>query len=180
MEDAAGRAIPVIAAGGIFSGFDIRKFQNMGASGVQLGTRFVATHECDADIRFKEAFVNAKEEDVTIIKSPVGMPGRAINNAFLDSVAQGLRKPFKCLFQCIKSCEVENSPYCIAAALLNAKRGNLDRGFAFTGINAHLINSIESVEDIISSLQKEFDEAMSKFSWTIPGFGVQKSEGEKE
>ena len=180
MEDAAGRAIPVIAAGGIFSGFDIRKFLNMGASGVQLGTRFVATHECDADIRFKEAFVNAKEEDVTIIKSPVGMPGRAINNAFLDSVAQGLRKPFKCLFQCIKSCEVENSPYCIAAALLNAKRGNLDRGFAFTGINAHLINSIESVKDIISSLQKEFDEAMSKFSWTIPGFGVQKSEGEKE
>ena len=176
MEDVAGRAVPVIAAGGIFSGFDIRKFMSMGAAGVQLGTRFVATHECDADIRFKQAFVDAKAEDVTIIKSPVGMPGRAINNAFLDSVSEGLRKPFKCLFQCIKSCEVEKSPYCIAAALLNAKRGNLDKGFAFTGINAHLINSIESVKDVFNSLQKEFDEAVAKFSWTmnIPGFGGQK------
>ena len=178
MEDEVGRAVPVIAAGGIFSGFDIRKYLGMGAAGVQMGTRFVATHECDADIRFKQAFVNAKEKDVTIIKSPVGMPGRAINNAFLESVTEGLRKPFKCIFQCIKSCEVEKSPYCIAAALLNAKRGNLDKGFAFTGINAHLINSIESVKDIFTSLQKEFDEAMAKFpkTWTWPAFGEQKPE----
>ena len=181
MEDEVGRAVPVIAAGGIFSGFDIRKYLGMGAAGVQMGTRFVATHECDADIRFKEAFVNAKAEDVTIIKSPVGMPGRAINNAFLESVTAGLRKPFKCIFQCIKSCEVEKSPYCIAAALLNAKRGNLDKGFAFTGINAHLINSIESVKDIFASLQKEFDEAVAKFPWTWswPNFGEQKPEESK-
>ena len=181
MEDAAGRAVPVIAAGGIFSGFDIRKFMSMGAAGVQLGTRFVATHECDADIRFKQAFVDAKAEDVTIIKSPVGMPGRAINNAFLDSVSEGLRKPFKCLFQCIKSCEVEKSPYCIAAALLNAKRGRLDKGFAFTGINAHLINSIESVKDIFASLQKEFDEAVAKWPWTMswPTFGQETPEEKK-
>ena len=181
MEDEVGRAVPVIAAGGIFSGFDIRKYLGMGAAGVQMGTRFVATHECDADIRFKEAFVNAKAEDVTIIKSPVGMPGRAINNAFLESVTAGLRKPFKCIFQCIKSCEVEKSPYCIAAALLNAKRGNLDKGFAFTGINAHLVNSIESVKDIFASLQKEFDEAVAKFPWTWswPNFGEQKPEESK-
>ncbi len=168
MEDESGRAVPVIAAGGIFSGFDIRKFLDLGASGVQMGTRFVATHECDADIRFKEAIVNAGEEDVTIIKSPVGMPGRAINNPFLESVTEGLRKPFKCFFQCIKSCEVENSPYCIAAALLNAKRGNLDKGFAFAGINAHLVKSIESVKDLMNSLQKEFDEAVARFSWSKP------------
>ena len=181
MEDEVGRAVPVIAAGGIFSGFDIRKYLGMGAAGVQMGTRFVATHECDADIRFKQAFVDAKAEDVTIIKSPVGMPGRAINNAFLESVTAGLRKPFKCIFQCIKSCEVEKSPYCIAAALLNAKRGNLDKGFAFTGINAHLVNSIESVKDIFASLQKEFDEAVAKFPWTWswPNFGEQKPEESK-
>ena len=179
MEDEVGRAVPVIAGGGIFSGFDIRKFLAMGASGVQMGTRFVATHECDADIRFKQAFINATKADVTIIKSQVGMPGRAINNAFLESVAEGLRKPFKCLFQCIKSCDVEKSPYCIAAALLNAKRGNLDKGFAFTGINAHLVTSIESVKDIFASLQKEFDEALAKFPWPWPwpGFEDQNSEG---
>lgn len=168
MEDESGRAVPVIAAGGIFSGRDIRKFLNLGAAGVQMGTRFVATHECDADIRFKQAIVNAQAADVTIIKSPVGMPGRAINNPFLESVAAGLRRPFKCFFQCIKSCELEKSPYCIAAALLNAKRGNLDKGFAFSGINAHLVKSIESVKDLIGSLQKEFDEAVSRFSRNKP------------
>ena len=83
-EEKAQRPIPVIAAGGIYDGADIDQFLRMGAAGVQMGTRFVATHECDADPRFKETYVQAKEEDIQIIKSPVGLPGRVVIGAFLE------------------------------------------------------------------------------------------------
>lgn len=161
IEDKAGRAIPVIAAGGVYSGEDIKHFLALGASGVQMGTRFVATHECDADDRFKQAYVNAREEDVTIIKSPVGMPGRAIGNGFIESMREGARKPFKCVFKCISTCEQEQTPYCIAAALINAMKGNLEKGFAFSGANVFRINSITSVRELISSLQDEFEAAIA-------------------
>ncbi|RXM22326.1 nitronate monooxygenase, partial [Citrobacter sp. AAK_AS5] len=108
----------------------------LGASGVQMGTRFVATHECDADIRFKESYVNAREEDIQIIKSPVGLPGRAIRNGFIDAVRNGQRMPYTCPFHCITTCDVEHSMYCIAHALLNARKGNMEHGFAFAGANA--------------------------------------------
>ncbi len=103
LEDKAGRAIPVIAAGGVYTGGDIKKFLDLGASGVQMGTRFVATHECDADDRFKQAYIDAKPEDVTIIKSPVGMPGRALSNDFIESMREGGKKPFKCIFHCVST-----------------------------------------------------------------------------
>ena len=159
-EDAHGRAIPVIAAGGVYSGDDIRRFLNMGASGVQMGTRFVATEECDADIRFKQAYVNAKEEDIAIIKSPVGMPGRALKGRFIEALEEGKRN-FRCLFHCISTCNPEKSPYCIASALLNAMKGNLDRGFAFSGSNVFRVDSIVTVKELMNSLQQEFDAAMA-------------------
>jgi NAD(P)H-dependent flavin oxidoreductase YrpB (nitropropane dioxygenase family) len=159
-EDKKGRAIPVIAAGGIYSGADIKRFLDLGAAGVQMGTRFVATHECDADDRFKQSYVNARENDVTIIKSPVGMPGRAILNAFIEEMREGAKKPFKCVFKCVSTCEQEKTPYCIAAALLNAMKGNLERGFAFCGANVPRISGIQSVRELIDSLQREFDEAL--------------------
>ncbi|MDR0239159.1 MAG: nitronate monooxygenase [Deltaproteobacteria bacterium] len=159
-EDKRGRAIPVIAAGGIYSGADIKCFLDLGAAGVQMGTRFVATHECDADERFKQSYVNAHEKDVTIIKSPVGMPGRAILNKFIEDMREGAKKPFKCVFKCVSTCEQEKTPYCIAAALLNAMRGNLEKGFAFCGSNVPRINGIQSVRELIDSLQREFDEAL--------------------
>ena len=150
-------SIPVIAAGGVFTGGDIDKFFKLGAKGVQLGTRFVATHECDADIRFKEAFVKAKKEDITIIKSPVGLPGRAINNKFLEQVSAGERKPFKCPWKCLKTCDYKTAPYCIAAALSNAKKGNLENGFVFAGSNAYRVNKIISVKELINSLTQEYE-----------------------
>ena len=159
-EDKKGRALPVIAAGGIYSGADIRRFLDLGAAGVQMGTRFVATHECDADARFKQSYVNAHEQDVTIIKSPVGMPGRAILNKFIEDMREGAKKPFKCVFKCVSTCEQEKTPYCIAAALLNAMRGNLEKGFAFCGSNVPRISGIQSVRELIDSLQREFDEAI--------------------
>lgn len=160
-EDKHGRAIPVIAAGGIYSGGDIKKFLDLGASGVQMGTRFVATHECDADQRFKQSYIDAKKEDITIIASPVGMPGRALDNEFIEKSREGLKKPFKCIFHCIHTCKQEKTPYCIAQALMNAMRGNLKGGFAFCGENVFRINKIVSVRELIDSLQKEFDDAVA-------------------
>ncbi len=161
-EQEHGRAIPVIAAGGIFSGADICKYLRMGAAGVQLGTRFVATHECDADLAFKQAFVDAKEGDVTVIKSPVGMPGRALKNQFLADVEEGKRKPYKCPYHCIVTCDVKKSPYCIAQALANAKKGRLNLGFAFAGQTAHRVKELLSVKELMESLEAEYNAACSE------------------
>lgn len=160
-EDKAGRSIPVIAAGGVYSGGDIHKMLSMGAAGVQMGTRFVVTHECDADERFKNAFVEARPEDLAIIKSPVGMPGRAIRGRFVEAVEDG-KKRFNCIFHCIHTCNPEKSPYCIASALLNAMRGNLEKGFAFAGANTGRVSGIVSVKELMDSLKQEFEEAVAK------------------
>ena len=157
LEDKHGRAVPVIAAGGIYSGADIRRFLDMGASGVQMGTRFVATTECDADIRFKESYLEASEQDITIIKSPVGMPGRALQNDFIASAREGLKKPFKCIFHCVHTCDPQKTPYCIAQALINAMKGNLERGFAFCGANVGRVNRIMPVKELMQSLETEYD-----------------------
>ena len=166
-EDKFGKAVPVIAAGGIYSGADIKKFLDLGASGVQMGTRFVATHECDADERFKQSYVAATIEDITIIKSPVGMPGRALDNKFIHAAREGNKKPFKCVFHCVHTCEQEKTPYCIAQALINAMKGNLEKGFAFCGANVARVNKIISVHELMDSLQKEFDEAMITLSKSV-------------
>ncbi len=163
LEDKAGRSIPVIAAGGIFSGSDIARMMSLGASGVQMATRFVTTTECDADIRFKEAYMNAKPQDITIIHSPVGMPGRALDNEFIEEAREGRKKPFKCIFHCIKTCDPKNSPYCIASALINAMKGNLDKGFAFCGDNVGKAKKIVSVHELMESLKREYDDFMATF-----------------
>ncbi|HTX73100.1 MAG TPA: nitronate monooxygenase [Rectinemataceae bacterium] len=154
-----GRDIPVIAGGGVYTGADIRKFLELGAAGVQMATRFVATEECDAASAFKEAFVSARPGDLEIIKSPVGMPGRAIRNRFLDEVERGERKPFACPYHCIVTCDYEKAPYCISLALLNAQQGRLDKGFAFAGANATRVEKIVHVQELVDSLVKEFEDS---------------------
>jgi nitronate monooxygenase len=149
--------IPVIAAGGIFSGRDIYKFLKMGASGVQMGTRFVATHECDADKAFKQALIDAGKEDLVVIKSPVGLPGRAVHNTFIDDVESGKKKPFKCVYHCLKTCDHTKSTYCIAMALASARKGKLNKGFAFAGKNAYRLKEIVSVKELFRSLLQEFN-----------------------
>ena len=150
------KAIPVIAAGGVFTGADIYKFFKLGASGVQMGTRFVATHECDADIRFKESYISCREGDIEIIKSPVGMPGQAIRNSFLNDVSSGKKKAFKCAWRCLKSCDIKNAPYCISLALDNARKGDLEKGFAFAGSNAFRIDKIIPVKELLQELQNQY------------------------
>lgn len=156
--------IPLIAAGGIYTGEDIFRFHQLGAAGVQMGTRFVATDECDADIRFKEQYINCKKEDIGIIKSPVGLPGRAIINNFLKEASAGIKKPFQCPWKCLRTCDFKTSLYCIAKALMNAKVGDLKHGFSFAGSNAYRIDNIISVKELIDSLKKEFENACIKFN----------------
>jgi NAD(P)H-dependent flavin oxidoreductase YrpB (nitropropane dioxygenase family) len=155
-EDKFRRNIPVIAAGGVFTGTDIYNFFKLGARGVQMGTRFVATHECDADIRFKESYVACKEDDIEIIKSPVGMPGRAIKSSFLNAVSSGKKMKLKCAWKCLKSCDLKTARYCISLALDNARKGILDKGFAFAGSNAFRVDKIISVKELLQELQGQY------------------------
>jgi len=150
--------IPVIAAGGIYYGGDIGKFLELGASGVQMATRFVTTHECDADIRFKLNYLGCKKEDIVIIDSPVGKPGRAIRNKFLDEVNAGQRHPVDCPYYCLIPCKQNESPYCIAQALVEASQGKFDNGFVFVGANAWRCeeDGIISVKELFRKLDKEF------------------------
>ncbi len=150
--------IPVIAAGGLYTGADMYNIMQLGADAVQLGTRFVTTIECDASEVFKQAYVDAQEADVEIIKSPVGMPGRAIFSEFLQKVKDGEKQPKACPFHCIKTCQIETSPYCIMLALFNAYKGNMTMGYAFAGTNAHLATSIISVKDTFDAIIKEYKE----------------------
>lgn len=158
-EEKYQKSIPVIAAGGIYTGADIYRFFQLGASGVQMATRFVTTYECDASEKFKQTYIDSRKEDMVIIRSPVGMPGRAIRNVFLDEVSQGKRKPFKCPFHCLKTCDFKNTPYCISLALANAKKGNLSYGFAFAGENAYRAKEIISVKELIETLINEYNDA---------------------
>ncbi len=161
-ETEFGKKIPVIAAGGIFTGADIYKFLKMGAQGVQMATRFVATHECDASMEFKQAYLDCKKEDLVIINSPVGLPGRAINNQYLKDVAAGEKNPFTCPWKCLITCDYTTAPYCIAMALISARKGKLKNGFAFAGSNAYRVDKIVSVKDLIDSLVEEYKIAASK------------------
>jgi nitronate monooxygenase len=158
-EDKYNKKIPLFAAGGIYTGEDIHKILEMGASGVQMGTRFVTTDECDASPEFKQAYINAVSSDIEIIKSPVGMPGRAILSNFIKKVRDGKKQPKICPFKCIKTCDISKSPYCIIVALINALKGNFENGYAFAGSNAFRATKITSVKEIFQSLIKEYKES---------------------
>ncbi len=144
---------PVVVAGGIYERRDLEHCLAMGAKGVQIATRFVTTRECDASDAYKQAYIDAKREDIVIVKSPVGMPGRAIHNAFLDKVSAGERFMRGCR-QCITTCRPDTAPYCITEALINAVEGRLDEGLIFCGSNAYRADRIETVADIMEEFSQ--------------------------
>ena len=146
------RPFPVIPAGGIFDGSDIARFLKLGASGVQMGTRFVCTYECDVHENFKKAYLNAKKEDLCIIKSPVGLPGRVLRNDFVDAINAGATFPNKCGYRCLKTCDPKTTPYCIASVLMKAADGKLDESFAFAGTNAYRCEKIVPVRELVAEL----------------------------
>ncbi|MCD6354142.1 MAG: nitronate monooxygenase [Prolixibacteraceae bacterium] len=154
-------SIPVIAAGGVYSGADIKEIMDLGASAVQMGTRFVTTNECDASEKFKQTYIDSSEDDMEIIQSPVGMPGRAIKNEFIEKINRGEKRPIKCPYKCLKTCNIEKTPYCIFAALMSAVKGNFFNGYAFAGSNAFKTTKIISVKETFESILKEFKEAVS-------------------
>ncbi len=148
-------SIPVIAAGGIFDGGDIARFFKLGVQGVQMATRFVTTKECSVADEFKELFLRANEEDLVIIDSPVGLPGRAIKTVFIEKMMRGEKDPIKCLYKCLITCDPTTAPYCIAKALCNASIGDLDNAVVFAGSNVPRVDKIVSVKELMDELVGE-------------------------
>ena len=143
--------IPVVVAGGIYNHEDLVHAMELGADGVQVGTRFVTTEECDAPMDYKQAYINATEEDIVITKSPVGMPGRAIKNPFLDRVKESPVKVTRC-YHCLSHCDPATIPYCITTALSNAVEGALGEALLFCGSNAYRAKRIETVPEVMNDL----------------------------
>jgi len=158
-EEKFNKEIPVIAAGGIYTGEDIYKIMQSGAKAVKMGTRFVPTFECDADEEFKKSYISAKKEDIIIIDSPVGLPARAIKNNFVNDILKGIQKPVICPWKCLKTCNYKEVSFCIAQALFNAAQGKMEEGFAFAGTNAFLTKEIQSVKEIFDELITNYNKA---------------------
>jgi len=146
--------IPVIAAGGIWNGDDVADALDMGASGVQVGTRFAATEEGDAADRFKQAYIDAKENDVVLIKSPCGLPGRAIMSPLVERYLSGTLKNIGCKANCLAQClcRTKHETFCIADAMVSAYRGDWENGLFFCGSNVWKVKSIMKVKEVLSDL----------------------------
>lgn len=144
--------IPVVVAGGICSKEDVRHvLEDLEADAVQVSTRLVTTVECDAPLCYKEAYTKAKKDDIVIMKSPVGMPGRAIANKFLANQGVGKSKIVKC-HQCLEKCNPNEIPYCITDALVNAAQGNLDEALIFCGSEVWQNDTINTVHEVVTDL----------------------------
>ncbi len=151
-EEKYGCHIPVVVAGGIDTAEEMKRIMDLGVQGVQVASRFVTTEECDAAIEYKMAYVNATKEDIQIVKSPVGMPGRAIMNSFMERVMSGERiAPKKCL-GCLAKCNPGQIPYCITEALVHAAKGEVEDALLFCGANAYKAEKIETVKEVVDSL----------------------------
>lgn len=144
--------IPVVLAGGISDAEGVKRALELGADGVQIASRFVTTEECDADIRYKEAYIHACKEDIIIVKSPVGMPGRAIRNGFMKRVMAGEQIPHSPCHGCLVRCKPAEIPYCITDSLVNAAKGNTEEALLFCGADAYKAERIETVKEVIDSL----------------------------
>ncbi len=146
------KEIPVVVAGGIYTREDMERVFALGGDGVQIATRFVTTYECDAAPAYKQAYINASREDIILVKSPVGMPGRAIRNPFMERASKG-RIPHKGCHLCIRTCNPSETPYCITDALVNAAKGNIDEALLFCGPNAYRAAKIETVREIMDEFR---------------------------
>ncbi len=154
-----GLKIPVFAAGGVFDGADIARMQAAGAAGAQIATRFIATRECDASAAYKQRMVDARAEDVRIVKSPVGMPGRALYSPLIQRLETGGRIPPARCAKCLVPCNPTVTPYCITHALIEAVKGNWEDGLFFCGTNVGRIQSITTVQALLQQLTTEWQTA---------------------
>lgn len=159
---AYGKHIPVIAAGGIFDGKDMARFLRLGAKGVQIGTRFIATHECSAAEKYKQLFVDSDEKSLVYIQSPVGMPAKVIRTKFIDEMLQGGRRPISCNYRCLRTCDPEKAPFCIAKALIDAVEGDIDNAVVLASSYVGRIKKIVSVKELIDEITSEAIAEMNK------------------
>ena len=157
----ANKKIPVIAAGGIFDGKDMAKFISMGAGGVQIGTRFILTEECSAAQSYKDVFLKAEEKDLVFIQSPVGMPAKVIRTKFVDAMLAGETRPISCNYQCLRTCNPSEVPFCIAKVLINAVEGDVDNGLVFSSSYIQKLNKIVSCQELIDELMTDAEAALS-------------------
>lgn len=146
------RKIPIAVGGGICDKARAEHGFMLGADLIQVASRFITTKECDADSAYKDAYLKAQKEDIVLVSSPVGMPGRAIRNPFLERVEKGeVQRPQKC-FGCLKHCNPAEIPYCITEALIHAVKGDTENGLLFCGAQGFLANQIETVQDVMEDL----------------------------
>lgn len=151
-EEKYGKKIPVVAAGGIYDRRDVQRVMASGVDGVQVASRFVTTEECDADVRYKEAYLRASKEEIVLVNSPVGMPGRAILNPFIKRVMLGEKIPHTPCHGCLAKCNPAEIPYCITDALIAAARGRIEEALLFCGAKAYRAKRIETVKEVVESL----------------------------
>jgi nitronate monooxygenase len=149
--------IPLIVAGGVWNRDDIEKFFDMGVSGVQMATRFIGTHECDASDLFKRVILEAGKADIKLIKSPVGYPARGVvSTPLMDRVLSGQRPRITCISNCVDPCdhgkESNKVGYCIADALGDARNGVIDTGLFFTGSNGYRVTKLQHVSELVEKL----------------------------
>lgn len=161
-EEETGKHIPVIAAGGVFDGFDIARLLAVGVEGVQMATRFIATDECSLPDNCKKLLLDAKKEDMVIIRSPVGLPGRALRNDLIRRLEKGETIPLSCSYHCLRTCDPSKAAFCIAAALVGAHNGDDKNGLIMAGYNAYRIHEIVPVKNLVNDLVAETVEALSK------------------
>ena len=155
-EEQFGHAIPVFVAGGVYTGEDMAHYMKQGAAGVQIATRFIPTYECDASQAYKDVLLKASAEDVRIIHSPVGMPGRALNTPLVQKLSEGMRFPPKRCARCLKGCNPAQVPYCITHALIEAVKGNVEEGLFFCGANVGRLDKMRSVRALMDELMNEW------------------------
>ena len=155
-EEKFGRAIPLFCAGGVATGAEMARCTRLGAAGAQMATRFIATEECDASQGYKDVILAARPEDLRVIHSPVGMPGRAVNSPLVQRLAAGLRQPPAHCSGCIKSCRPAETPFCITHALIEAVKGNWEEGLFFSGSRVDLADRMRTVPDLIDELMKDW------------------------
>ena len=150
------KSIPVFAAGGVWGREHMTKLRQAGASGIQLATPFIATEECDASQGFKDVILEARDEDVCIIPSPVGMPGRAVRTPLLQRLEKEERlKPEKCI-SCLTPCDPRTAPYCISQALIRAVQGDREKGLFFCGGKVGRINKMTTVHQLMDQLARDW------------------------
>lgn len=155
-RDKYGQDIPVFVAGGISDGAEMARYMKEGAAGAQFATRFIATEECDAAPAYKQRLLDARDKDIAIVQSPVGLPGRALRSPLIERVEAGTQPPVERCMKCLSACDYKTAPYCISRALIAAVRGDWENGLFFCGAGAGKVHRLSTVRAQMEQIMNEW------------------------